>query len=417
MTTARRPIGRPGRFARFEQFEAELSNGMCKRPRYFDGIGLFKGAKANTVFVKIRLPHGGTFKGRSYAKGDAVEIKLGNRSSWTWETLIKRRDELQGLADRNEPLETADVETFTAYATEWLDRKKPTLKSYGVTKGNVSRSLTPHFGSKKLDAITTGDVNKWISKRSGKCKPATVQRELNTFKSILNDAVRSGIIKKNPADGAEKIRGIEPRQRFVTDEEWQKILATVDRIEKEQEEKKKRTPHQIRGWLRHYVVFAYNSGMRRAEILNLTWDRVRKINDTTTQIEVVNTKTSNPRLVTCTDEMKTVLKSLETLERADGDNRLFPLSMTTLKRSLTRLWRSTGLNDVRLHDLRRTHSTILMDRNIDARTVAGRLGHSNTSTLIKYYAAYRGDIEAAKAFETPEKPASKRRGARKKRKA
>ena len=115
--------------------------------------------------------------------------------------------------------------------------------------------------------------------------------------------------------------------------------------------------------------------MRRAEILSLTWDHVRKVGEGTTIIEVGNTKTGKPRSVTCTEEMKSIIAALRELERADGDNRLFPVSMTTLKRSLTGLWKATGLKDVRLHDLRRTHATILIQRNVDPRTVAGRLGH------------------------------------------
>ncbi len=72
--------------------------------------------------------------------------------------------------------------------------------------------------------------------------------------------------------------------------------------------------------------------------------------------------------------------------------------MTTLKRSLTALWKATGLNDVRLHDLRRSHATILMSKGIDPRTIAGRLGHSGTAMLAKHYAVDRGDKEAAAAF-------------------
>jgi integrase len=72
--------------------------------------------------------------------------------------------------------------------------------------------------------------------------------------------------------------------------------------------------------------------------------------------------------------------------------------MTTLKRSLTKLWKKTGLSDVRLHDLRRTHATILIGRNIDPRTVAGRLGHSGTAMLARHYAVDLGDMEAAKIF-------------------
>ena len=211
--------------------------------------------------------------------------------------------------------------------------------------------------------------------------------------------MRNGVIDRNPSEQADRIKGIEPRQRFVTLDEWQQILKTAEDIEARRADNEKRRPNQIRGWLKHFVVWAYNSGMRRGEILGLRWRNVRKVDDNVTVIEVTNTKTGKPRFVTCTKEMKLILGALENLDRAKGDDRLFPVSMTTLKRSLTKLWQEAGLEDVRLHDLRRTHATILVRSNIDPRTVAGRLGHSGTGMLATRYAVDRGDLEAARVFD------------------
>ncbi len=408
MEEAKRPVGRPRRHAKFEQFEGSLPDQMTKRPAYCDGIGIFKGATGATVWVKIRLPRGGAYRGRSIPAGGSVEHKLGKRGSWEWPLLITERDRLQGLADRGEPLEAVEVDTFAQYASTWLERKKPVLKGYGVVNGHIVSALNPTFGKKALNIITLADVNRWIGQQSVNLKPASVQRQLATFNAIMNDAVRSGIIGQNPTDRADRIKGIEPRQRFVTEEEWRIILNAADEIELAQEGNKERTPQQIRGWLRHYVVWAFESGMRRAEIHNLTRDRVREVDHETTVIEVVSTKTGKPRFVTCTTEMLSILAALRKLDRAAGNDRLFPVSMTTLKRSLTALWKATGLQDVRLHDLRRTHATILIQRNVDPRTVAGRLGHSGTSMLARHYAVDRGDIEAAKAFSAPGARAEKR---------
>jgi integrase len=395
---AKRPVGRPRRYAKFDQFEASLPKLMTKRPAYCDGIGIFRGTTGATVWAKIRMPRAGMYRGRSVPAGGSVEHKLGKRASWDWAQLTAERDRLQGLADRGEPLEAVEVDTFAGYAATWLERKKPTLKGYGVAHGHVVSALSPTFGKRALDAITVADVNGWIGKQSAKLKPATVQRQLATFNAIMNDAVRSGIIDRNPSSRADRIKGIEARQRFVTEDEWQDILEAADKIEREQEADKERVPQRIRGWLRHYVAWAYESGMRRAEIHGLTWDRVRKVGDETTVVEVVSTKTGKPRFVTCTEGMVTILASLRELDRAEGDNRLFPVSMTTLKRSLTRLWKATGLEDVRLHDLRRSHATILIQRGVDPRTVAGRLGHSGTGMLSKHYAVNLGDMEAARTF-------------------
>lgn len=398
MTDNKRPTGRPRRFALYEEFEANLPELTGKRPRYCDSIGIFKGATGSTVWIKITLPRGGEYKGRAIIPGGSVEHKLGRRQSYDWSQLVAERDRLQGLADHGLPLVPEQVATFSTYATEWLERRKPTLRGYGVTKGHVETDLKPFFGQRTLDGITVADVNKWIGQQSRTLKPETVKRKLATFNAIVNDAVRSGLIERNPSDRADKLKGIEPRQRFLTEKEYQQILKTADGIEKEQEKDKESKPQQIRGWLRYFVIWAYESGMRRGEIHALTWDQIRDTPDGEIAIEVGNTKTSNPRHVACTARMKEIILELRKLERAEGDNRVFPVSMTTLKRTLTNLWKKCGVKDVRLHDMRRTHATILMGLNIDARTVAGRLGHSGTGMLATRYAVNRGDLEAAKAF-------------------
>lgn len=402
MKAAKKPIGRPRRFGRFEEFEASLPAQTGKRAAYCDGIGIYKGAKTTTVFVKITLPKGGVFRKRSIPPGDAVEIKLGKRSSWDWPELILERDRLQRLADKGLPLEADEVPHFADYAADWLERRKPTMRSFGVTRGNVNSALNPSFGKKALNAISVSDVNRWIGQQSKNLKSSSVQRQLNTFNAIMNDAVQAGLIDCNPSDRADKIRGIEPRLRFVTDDEWKHILATAEKIEEGQRDTKERVPQQTTGWLKLLLIWALNSGMRRSEIMNLTWSNVRKIDEETTVVEVLNTKTSKPRYVTCTDEMKAVIGELEKLDRVEGDQRLFPISMTTLKRTLSKLWKKTGL-DIRLHDLRRTHATILVGNNVDVRAVASRLGHSGTAMLAQRYAVDRGDMEAARAFNAKRK--------------
>lgn len=100
MPENKRPVGRPRRYAKFEAFEASLPPLMSKRPLYCEGIGFFRGATSYTAWVKVRLPRGGTYRGRSIPTGGSIEHKLGNRASWDWPQLLAERDRLQGLADR-----------------------------------------------------------------------------------------------------------------------------------------------------------------------------------------------------------------------------------------------------------------------------------------------------------------------------
>src|SRR4029077_458039 len=133
-------------------------------------------------------------------------------------------------------------------------------------KMTVDKSLKPHLGHIGLRQLSTADVNRWITKRLAMTKPVkseakkrapepikpgTVQREFNTLRAILNDAVRNGFIERSPTENANAIQRGEARQRFLTNDELVALLAIA---EKEAE------------WLPDFILWAVHSGMRKGEM-------------------------------------------------------------------------------------------------------------------------------------------------------
>jgi integrase len=128
--------------------------------------------------------------------------------------------------------------------------------------------------------------------------------------------------------------------------------------------------------------------MRRQEILNLKIPDIVIANGVASVL-IRTSKSGQPRAIPASSEMLSVVARQSSNSRLEGDDRLFSVLLTTVKRKLTLLWKQTGLGDVRLHDLRRTHATILCSNGVDMRTVAGRLGHSDTKMLMSTYAVYQ----------------------------
>lgn len=386
--------GRRSRFAHYEELVEGLAPGSKKRPTYLDSIGVYKGDRSTTVWVKVHLRHGGLYRGRSYAPGQSVEIKLGNLSSWSWEQLEKERDRLQGRADRGEPLEDSPELLFRDQAAEWLALKEG-RPGHGIASGNISAHLNPAFGSKALSAITVADVDRWQAQQLKSLKPATVQRQLSTLKAILNYAVKAGHIDRNPATRAEPIRGAEPRQRHLSRGEWEAVLEAASKLEAAQHAREKYPRHEIKGWLRDYLLWALHSGMRRGEILALRIEGVKTSPLGHKYALVTKSKSGKPRQVSCTPEMEAIVERLQGVRRDADDHRLFPVSLKTVKRWLPKVWKAAGLEDVRLHDFRRTHATQLVNAGADLYGVAYRLGHKDLSMLEKVYAVPLGDKRIA----------------------
>lgn len=383
-TMLARPRGRPSRHAKYEALLANLPASMKKRPLYCDQVGLFRGTRGVTVWLKLRLQN-----------GTSRELKLGSLSSWSWEQLEAKRIELQGRADRGQPLTPEAPVSFSSHAKDWLDRKRFTAKAPDILAGHVRKHLQSTFGPKELTAITVTDVNRWIATQRQFLKPATVQRQFATLNAILNDAVRAGHLDKNPAANADAIRGAEPRSRVLGMPELHSVIGAALKLEADEAKDAVRKPNQIRGLLSDFILWAVHSGMRRQEILNLRWSNVVRLQGSRTLVEIPTSKSGKSRHVTCTTAMDEILDRLRGRNRPPGDDRIFPVSLTTIKRKLTKLWGACGVPDVRLHDLRRTHASTLIRAGVDPRTVAGRLGHRDLSMLMKHYAIYYGDGDAS----------------------
>lgn len=379
--------GRPKRFAEYEALLAELPKGMEKRPRYLNAIGVFRGAKVITAWIKVRLPHGGIYRGRSYPAGAAIEVKLGNLSSWTWEALEAKRDELQGKADRNEPLEADAPKLFSEYAKEWLERLKRRTRGYRTAEIHLNAHLANALGMKALGDIRMEDINAYIADRLAIVKPSTVDRELNTLNSILNDAVRNGRLERNPCLHMDPIKGIQGRQRFLDATEVKRLLEEAERVGQ---------------WFSDFILWMLHSGMRKGEVLSLEWRDVRHLPNGRSIVLVERSKADRGRIVTCTDTMAQILQRQqarleERKNKAKGEKKgravsshVFPIAKMTLRRKWELVREKAGLSDVTIHDLRRTHSTQAVVAGVDLRTLAGRLGHSNLSMLERHYAAIVG---------------------------
>jgi len=376
-----KPRGRKRKYAEYEELLQGLPKVMTKRPKYLNAVGIFRGSRGDTAWVKISLPHGGIFKGKDYGPGSSLEIKLGSLSSWSWAQLEEKHRELQGKADRGELLKEKEDVLFSDWADKCLSNAKGRLRSFRTLKLHVEKHLIPTFGLKQLGAISVVDINSWISERLKVAKPATVKRERETLGCILSDAVKGGLIDENPSTKANSITGVVGRQQFLDLEE---ILRLLTAAENETE------------WLGDLILWFLHSGMRKTEALGTSWSDIRAFPNGTVIVELSNTKSGGGRQVVCTKTMIEVIER-QRARKKDGDERLFPYAGITIRRKWQRAREAAGLSDVTMHDLRRTHSTHAAAAGVDLRTLAGRIGHTDLTMLQKHYAAIVGSASAEAA--------------------
>jgi integrase len=369
--------GRPRKYRKFDELYESYALDK-RRPIYCEGIGVRRGKRGDTIWVKVQLPHGGSWNGKTYRPGHAAEIKLGRKSSVTWQDAIDQRDELQRRADNNEPLEDDPIPTFQVWADDWLKRKQATIKRPDTIKVHLDVHLVPAFGSTRIDRIKPSDIERWLAKtKATGLSPGYLKRMVNTLKSILYDAVREGYLAENPATKISPITGLNPRQRFLDPAEIVLLLIEAEKVEP---------------WLSDVIIFALHSGMRRGEIQDMQWSDIATLPNGGKVVSLGTTKSGKTRSVICTKSMIEVLER-QVDRREANDDRVFPISKMTWRRRWEKARELAGLSDIDFHDLRRTNATQAASSGVDLRTLAARIGHTDLAMLEKHYAMVVGSAE------------------------
>jgi len=99
-------------------------------------------------------------------------------------------------------------------------------------------------------------------------------------------------------------------------------------------------------------------------------------------------KTKTPQSVRVVALDDSLAAELADLSKLDGDY-LFgydtPLSITSIQREFTRVITLSGVKPIRLHDLRHSHATILINAGVNIVAVSRRLGHSSVNVTLETY--------------------------------
>lgn len=332
----------------------------------------YKDKSNNTWYVKFRYKdYTGTIKQKTKRgfklKGDAVQ--------WEHDFLALR----QGNPSM----------PFSELQKDYLEDAKSNLKqiSYETKKSRIKLWIEPYFNSQPVDSIDADAVRQWqneINTATGKNgKPLSAGYKKNLvveLGSIFSFAVKYKHLPGNPVSIAGDRIGKKARRcDFWTLEQFKQFLETFPE-------------HDI-----YYTAFMtlYWTGMRLGELLALTVadvqpDRIR-INKTYHTINgkpvVTAPKTAksnrdihiNPELSKLLEEHK------QKLYKPHKADRLFPIGDTTLTIHFKAHAKAAELPEIRVHDLRHSHASLLINQGADALLVSERLGHEDVTTTLNTY--------------------------------
>lgn len=313
------------------------------------------------------------------------------------------RKELGKVADGQDPIaerRRAKAATFADFLTKTYEPWcRAHLRSERATLYPLHKQFVPLFGAKPLHEITPFAVERWRVARLKAVKPITVNKELGALKALLTRAVQWGQLPDHPLRSVKRAK--EDRSgvvRYLTPAEEQALrnaltARDVDRIHARANANAWR---RARGYkelpelgpygdhLTPVVLLALNTGLRRGELLGLTWRDVDLVAGRLT-VRGAGTKSGRTRYVPLNGEARAVLKEWQ--EQATGDL-VFPgddgEKMADLKTAWTKVAETAGLKDFRFHDLRHTFASKLVQAGVDLNTVRELLGHSDFALTLRY---------------------------------
>jgi integrase len=275
---------------------------------------------------------------------------------------------------------TLDEFTSAVYLPHIAMRKR----SWRLDERILRQHISPVFGARKLAAIERQDVEDWLCRlTSGGLAPATCNRALSVFKTLCQEAALRGFLPagQSPCAGVSPLKGCTLRERYLTEEEAQKLMRRLEQCGRPEASA-----------LRLLLL----TGARKSEILRARWENVR----TDLRLLIVPlSKSGRPRHIPLSAAAIAVLRALP---RVPGSPWLFPGKAPGKPLSdLYSFWNSIrkelGLDGVRIHDLRHSYASFLVNSGHSLYEVQKLLGHSDPRTTMRYAHLGQAPLLAAAA--------------------
>jgi integrase len=231
------------------------------------------------------------------------------------------------------------------------------------------RALARHpIARLRMTALTPIKVAEYRDERLKLVSNGAVIRELSYFSSIINHARREwGITMVNPVPLVKKPPAPQGRSRILTEEELGRLYAALT-------PKIKSSNH----WILPLTKFAFESAMRRGEILGLRWEHVDLSKRT---VFIPLTKNGESRLVPLSTAAVGILQGLP----RNLNGQVFPVNGATLSAAIEKARTKAGLMDFHFHDLRHMAITKLAEKLPNLIELSAVSGHKSLAMLKRYY--------------------------------
>lgn len=324
-----------------------------------------------TFYLRYTDRHGKT---RQYRLADVRDVTISQARALADEA---RNKIARGVDPAEEKAAIKSIPTFRDYAYDcYLPRARINKLSWKCDEGLIRNHLLPRFGKKHLDEIKQQAVIDMINERLDEgAAPGSVNRLVILMRFMYNCAIKNPDlpgVQDNPVAGVRELDENNKREWFLS-------IAEVERLHKALVG----SPNRM---LRYIVAFLLVTGARRNEVLHAKWEDI----DLEKRMwRIPRPKGGKPRHVQLGDGAVKTLRDVFEFAAELESEYVFPNPKTCKPFvSIFYAWdtvrKKAGLSGVRIHDLRHTFASHLINDGRSLYEVSNILGHKSLETTRRY---------------------------------
>ena len=329
------------------------------------------------LFLEVRVSGGRTFYLRfTDARARVRQLKLGDANDLSLAQARQQADKYRnqiamGIDPRVGKAALKQIATVSEFIqNHYLPFVESYKKSWKCDQGLLRKHIEPIWGRRYLDQITKADVVGLMARHRMTHAPGSCNRLLILLRYVFSLPKKWDMpgVEKNPASDVPLLKEENFKERFLTPEEAQRLYTECKVSDN--------------SMLQFIIPMLILTGARKREVLDARWedfDFERRL------WRIHTTKLGQPRFVPMSDGVISLLESMPRF----GCSWVFP-NPKTLKPyvSIFFSWstarRDAGLPDVRIHDLRHSYASFLVNSGRSLYEVQRLLGHTQIKTTQRY---------------------------------
>jgi integrase len=261
-------------------------------------------------------------------------------------------------------------------------------KTWKVMQECFGRYLS-HWKNRPVDEISRAEVQLLINKLGKDNGKTTANRTLELLRAVINKGRTWSLVSvENPAIGVSKFR-LRARERFVAEDELPRLIAAIEAEENTE--------------IRDYLLISLSTGARKNNVLSMRW---KDLDLELGMWTIPDTKNGTSQTILLTPNELAILR--ERQQNPKSREWVFPGPDTSKhlcdpKKGWARILKKAKINDLHLHDLRRTLGSYMAMSGVSLSVIGNTLNHKDVSTTRRVYAQSARESERAGRLQAHQK--------------